>query len=159
MSSEAAQRKIAVALNDTAALRGGTITKDATRLYAVRLSREYLPDVLDALGSIGELKRGDYEPAVPELGAIMAMVSAARTARMNREQAKRDLQLVSWRCVTCGHTMCGWVPTGADLERICKSTALPLSMKTKSPFGRSLPKGEVCGGIMKYEVIPSEVFS
>jgi hypothetical protein len=66
-----AKRQIMVALSEMAVFRGAVPTELYLRAYSQRLSREYLPGVLESLAKIGDAEREDGEPALPTMGTIL----------------------------------------------------------------------------------------
>lgn len=122
------KKRISAALIDCATLRSGTVQKDALNLYATRLSKEPLQDVIEALEKLGEFQRKDYEPAIPDIGALLSLVFTCTISRRNRLEASRNTRMVRWRCPACGVYICGWVAPSESLERRCKG--LPVSGRT-----------------------------
>jgi hypothetical protein len=102
-------------------------------------------DVLLALGKLSEMKRGDYEPGLPEIGAVLAMVDVERIARENRSTLKQTERLVRWQCVeNPAHTLSGFPSADAPLNRRCQG--IPKTRRTdwKPEDGRP-----ICGAQMK----------
>jgi hypothetical protein len=110
---------VSAAFVNCAVLRGAPPSKDALKLYTDRLAQEPLEDVLEALGKLGEQPKKEFESAVPEIGAILALVHLCTLARQNRDAATKSQRMVRWKCEECGTTACGFPSTSDALERRC----------------------------------------
>jgi len=75
--------------------------------------------VIAALEKLSQMKRADYEPALPEIGAVLALVESERVSRENRSQAKTSERLVRWQCPSCKLTTCGFPSSNDALDRRC----------------------------------------
>lgn len=117
-NSLAEQRKIAQALTDAAALRGGQIDKEAKRLYLEKLSEEPVQDVLMAIEKLGELKRQEFESAIPDVGSLLALVRVCTVARRNREAANREIYQQQI-CPRCNSVVGMMVQVGAQMRTWC----------------------------------------
>lgn len=140
-STDPQKRRIADAVGDCAVLRGGTATKDQLRLYPLVLAKEPLEDVLATLDKLGTMERAEYEPALPECPAIVAMVRTCTQARINRAESARDLELVGWRCRACHGTVSDYFPKARNVReevRYCQRPARQVRVGANS--------GEICGG-------------
>lgn len=70
-------------------------------MYGVRLAKEPLEDVLLALEKLAEMPRKEYEPAMLEIGAVIALVKTCTLARHNRIEQERKPFLVRYQCPDC----------------------------------------------------------
>lgn len=133
------QRKIAQALTEAAALRGGQLDKETKRLYLEKLCRHPVEDVLTALEKLGDLERGDYEAAVPDCPGLVALVRSVTVARQNRLEAEKRKRLVIWLCPDCHVSCAGWVIPGGFLARRCQGI----------PRDGSIRSGRICGAALE----------
>lgn len=122
------------------------MTKDSVDLYSSRLSKEPLEDVLVALEKLSEMPRREYEPAIPDIGGLIALVQTITIARRNRLEIERDKKLVLWECPTCGHRISGWFNLSSDLRRQCQSLYGPKGTR------QVLPDKQICGAIMDIRI-------
>lgn len=88
-------------------------------VYSNRLAGFDERDVLSALQRLADAKREEYEPGLPEIGAMLKLVEVERIARDNRSEATKSQRLVRWQCPECGATKCGFPNTSDALERRC----------------------------------------
>lgn len=115
-------------------------------VYSNRLAGFDERDVLSALQKLADAKRGEYEPGLPEIGAMLSLVEVERVSRENRSEAKKSERLVRWQCPACKATKCGFPSTNADLDRRCDK---------RVATGKWSPDGwPICGA--KMEVIFDE---
>lgn len=145
------QRKISASLTDCSILRGGVLGREAKALYVSKLVKLPLDDVLMALEKLGELERREYEPAIPEVGGLIALVNTMTIARQNRAEAEKNRKLVHWWCPDCGYSMTGFPMPREGLERRCQSTYKRI--KERRPGDASLPSGQICGALMHSEEV------
>src|SRR6516225_2545275 len=136
------KKKIAEALSQTAMMRSGKMEKDALRFYTERLSREPVEDVLAALEKLAESPRGEYEQAIPEIGAVLSLVKCLNIARLNRLEIERRKQMTTWKCPECQTTVTAWIlPTDEDVRRC---PGIPRNGSTRvNHLGKP-----VCGAVM-----------
>jgi len=105
-------------------------------------------DVLSALHKLSEMKRGDYEPGLPEIGAVLAMVDVERIARENRSTLKKSERLVRWECPECKVTLSGYPAITADIvNKRCQSKYKPFKRGERTH--EFLPLGQICGARME----------
>lgn len=135
--------RIKLALTQAAMLRGAKLDPETISLYSARLAREPFDDVIAALEKLGEMPREDFEPALPEMGALLAMVRSAGIARANREMAAKDLEHIAWQCMSFpGHTCGDYFPK--ERKRHLET------VYCQAPSRRAgASKGEICGGNMR----------
>lgn len=117
-NSLAEQRKIAQALTEAATLRGGQLDKEAKRLYLEKLSEEPVQDVLMALEKLGELKRQEFESAIPDVGSLLALVSGCTVARHSREAASREVYQQQI-CPKCSSVVGMMMPVDSQFHTYC----------------------------------------
>lgn len=108
-----------------------------------------------ALEKLSELPRGEYETAVPDIATILRMTEVEAIARNNRSEIEKNRQLVVWDCPDCGYTMSAFLLPADVSKRRCPSHYRKLSQITK-PSERSLPSGQICGGLMNSRVLEPE---
>ena len=119
ISSAEAKRQVTAAFVNCAVLRGAAPSKDALKLYTERLAQEPIEDVLLALEKLGEMPKKEFESAVPEIGAILALVHTCTLARQNRAEVAKSQRLVRWRCDACKLTVTGFPASNDALDRRC----------------------------------------
>lgn len=115
-------------------------------LYSNRLSREVEEDVLTALEKLAEMPRQEYELALPDLGAMVALVEVCRLARQNRSEAEKNKRGYNFICDYCGFQQAGfYTPDDPKVheKRICRSFY--------TPSKGCLPWGQICGREMRTE--------
>jgi hypothetical protein len=91
---------------------------DSLSLYANRLVREPFEDVEMALEKLSEMKRADFEPAIPEIGGLLSLVKVMTVARHNRMAQN----LPEWQnqvCPKCGNIVGMSVPRGEQGRTWC----------------------------------------
>lgn len=137
-------RRIAEALTNTAILRGGTFPPEAKRLYVAKLSQKPIGDVLYALEKLGDMARREYENAIPDSGALLALVDACTAARRNRAEMEKRRALVAWTCPDCGSRTSSFLMPGQSTDRRCQSPYKKISERQRT-YDCSLPKGQICG--------------
>jgi hypothetical protein len=95
-------------------------------------------DVMRALEQLQEMPRREGESALPEIGAILALIGAAAVARRNREACAVDQEYIVWRCAACKGTVAGFYPKGGEptVARHCQ----------RQLQGIGAQKGQLCGG-------------
>lgn len=139
------KQSIANQLTETAIARGGKMDKESLRVYTNLLSVYPAEDVVTALEQLARMKRNDYEPAIPEIGALVEMVKVATVARQNRSALKKSERLVRWQCTeNPAHTLSGFPPSSDSLERRCQG--IPKDRRTDWRPGEGRP---ICGAKMK----------
>jgi hypothetical protein len=106
-------------------------------LYASRLSKENIEDVVNGLHKIGQMAREEFEPALPDIGTILAVVGAEKVSRQNRIAAANDKDFVAFKCPACGATCSGWLLRTDQEPRLCRG--IP-----KRPH----QSGEHCGEVL-----------
>lgn len=136
-SASSTKKAIMEMLQETAQLRAGKLDSQSLALYSSRLSREPFEDVKSALEKLAEHERKEYEPAMPEIGIVLALVAVETTARHNRSNTVKSERLVRWQCPNCRSTLCGFPHIAADLFRKCQK-------EIKGAEGQKMP----CGGMM-----------
>lgn len=142
-----AREKITAALKVTAVSRGAKPDQLTLTVYSNRLAQLDEQDVLSALHKLSEMKRGEYQAGLPEIGAILALVEAERIARENRSALKKSERLVRWECPACKVTLSGFPPTSEDVtNKRCQSKYKPFTRGQKNHD--SLPLGQICGARM-----------
>lgn len=75
--------------------------------------------MLSALQKLSEAKRGEFEPGLPEIGAMLSLVEIERISRENRSKARKSERLVRWVCPSCNSVQSGYPGTNASLDRRC----------------------------------------
>lgn len=99
--------------------------------------------MMAALEKLAEMKREQYDPALPEMGELLAMVRACAVAREHREMSASSKRLVRWQCVDCRVTCCDFPAANEPLQRRCQG--IPRDGSTaKDSHGR-----RICGGRME----------
>ena len=90
-------------------------------IYSSRLVKERYDDVISAIDCIQEMPREAGETALPEIGAILAMIKVRATSRINREANADCTALARWKCPECGVFASGYIrPDDAD-TRYCRN--------------------------------------
>jgi len=112
-------------------------------MYSTRLSKKNLTDVLVVLSHLAESPRSQYEPAIPDLGALLALVDAEAVARNNRTEAVKSQRLVYWSCPECGTVNSGFPMSNSDLDRRCRGIPRDGSIETHRDGSR-----RICGARM-----------
>ena len=139
--------KIKAALKITSVSRGAKPDQLTLTVYSNRLAQLSEQDVLAALQKLSERKREEYEPALPELGAMVALVDVEKIARENRSTAKKSERLVRWQCPECKVTVSGFPSITADIaNKRCQSKYKPFERGERNHD--SLPQGQICGARM-----------
>lgn len=136
------KKKISAALTNCAVMRNGTVGKEAKLLYTNRLCKEPVQDVVVALEKLGEAERGEYEAAIPEIGALLSLVKTVTIARLNRLEAEKKKRLIRWQCPECKVGSTAWVAPNGSLEMRCMG--IPKDRKV-SYHGDAKP---ICGARM-----------
>jgi len=110
--------KIKMALAQMAMFRGARLDAKMLSLYAQRLSKERLEDVLAALTRIQDQPRQEGELSFPEVGAIISM---ARSAGRQRQEQDRDLHEYFQQqvCPVCGGIVGMMRPRGEQFRTWC----------------------------------------
>lgn len=72
LSPEFVQEEIVKALMSMAVFRGALAPESYLETFSQRLSREYLPGVIEACRRLGERPVREGEKALPDLGTILA---------------------------------------------------------------------------------------
>jgi len=141
-------RQIGQALIESVTLRSGVISKDSLKLYSQKLANRNTEDVISALQKLSSQKRGEYEPALPELGALISLVEIERIARENRSTLKKSERLVRWECPECKVTLSGYPAITADIDnKRCQSKYKPFKRGERTH--EFLPLGQICGARME----------
>lgn len=138
-----AVEKIREALKAAAMLRGSKPDQPTLTLYSGRLAKEDERDVMAALEMLAETRREQYDPALPEIGELLAMIKVCALARENREKAALSQRLVRWQCVDCKVTCCAFPSSGESLDRRCHGLPRDGSTATDKTGKR------ICGGRME----------
>lgn len=144
--------KIKTALTAAAICRGAKLDAATITLYSTRLAKDALQDVLFALDRLSEMPRGEYESALPDLGALLALVETCRISRQNRAEMEHNKRLFYFNCDHCGHNESGhYAPSDPRVceVRICKSIYGPIGSK------QILTHGTICGHEMRVEMFES----
>lgn len=91
--------RIKMALTEMASFRMAKVDAAQLSLFARRLAKENLDDVLSALATLAELPREEGENSFPEIGVILSSVGMERVARHNREgKAQGPQDIIRWEC-------------------------------------------------------------
>lgn len=118
--SSLALSRIVLALTQMAIYRRASMDEKTLQLYASRLATERFDDVIAAIETIQEMPREAGETALPEIGAILAMVKVRGISRVNREATADRTVLARWQCPECGVYASGYIrPDDAD-TRYCR---------------------------------------
>lgn len=91
---------------------------DSLSLYANRLAKEPFEDVEMALEKLSEMKREQYESAIPDIGGLISLVKVMTIARHNRMAQN----LPVWQnqvCPKCGNIVGMSVPRGEQGRTWC----------------------------------------
>ena len=97
-----------------------------------------------ALEKIAEMPRQEYESAIPDVGSILAVVSAMAAARINREALKANkTTLARWHCPECGIHMSGFIAPDDRYPRRCQG--IPKDNKKTDHDSRGY---RICAAIM-----------
>lgn len=118
-NSSESLKLIVKALEYAALMRAGKMGKEDLRAYSLKLNREPTEDVILALEKLSEMPRQEYERAIPDLGAMLALVKVCTLARQNRSADTRSERLVRWQCPSCKATQSGFPKSSDDLFRKC----------------------------------------
>lgn len=140
-SSDVLQRmpQLKMALTRMATFRQAVLDASTLKLYSARLASERFDDVIAALEHLQEQPRQEGETALPEIGAILALVAVMAVRRVNREGAAKDLELIAWECSSCKTVTTGFYP------RIARKASEVRYCQRASRRPGSSP-GEICGG-------------
>ncbi|MFY9939669.1 MAG: hypothetical protein WAK33_22495, partial [Silvibacterium sp.] len=79
-------------LTSLAQARQAPINSETLKLYALKLSRQDLRDVNEAVGKMASQPRREGETAFPDFGTLLMHVEAARVARRVKEERDRSLE-------------------------------------------------------------------
>lgn len=134
--------RIKIALTQMAIFRRAEMDKPTLSLFSKRLEQERPEDVFAALHKLEELPRQEGEPALPELGTLLAMVRAEGINRQHRTNAANDLELIGWQCETCRRSVTGFFPRAANKATEPRYCQAP-------PQRQGSRSGEICGGEMR----------
>lgn len=139
--------KIKEALRMAAVARASKPDIAILTVLANRLSNEPEADVLDALERLSEMPRKEFEPALPDMGTLLAMVQGCAVARRNRENIQDNKKLFYFTCDVCGFSQSGFfAPSAPETQkRHCRSMYMEIGSRKLLPFG------QICGHDMRIE--------
>jgi hypothetical protein len=127
--------RIKMALAELAMFRGAKPDAATLTLYSSRLEREHPDDVITACDKIAEMPREEGRPALPELGAMLAVVQSVRAAREAKEHNERETMVIRRKCTVCNCTTSGFNKPNDQIPRYCQR--------------RTGARGQICGGNME----------
>lgn len=131
--------QLKMALAQMATFRQAVLDASTLKLYSARLASERFDDVIAALEHLQEQPRQEGETALPEIGAILALVGVMAVRRVNREGAAKDLEFIAWKCSSCKIVTTGFYPRlakKASETRYCQRASQKAGARS----------GEICGG-------------
>lgn len=93
--------------------------KETLNYFSSRLAKEPFEDVIAAIEKIQDQPREPGETALPEIGALLALVKAMGVARINRINSAGKNTFVGFTCPSCKLSTSGYVTDDDYRTRYC----------------------------------------